>query len=198
MNGLQLAKAALHPEGEPSISLARWRQIAPALARLSPDERAERLAALNIEPAQWERAESYWSLTVAEHCARGDRARIEELARAGDDESPAPAPSTRPEGARHHDSAPGSAPDDPTAPPSPAAAPTPALSAPTGGETAFLSPFAVPEPALPFTPVGPGTSPRVTYGSPPPARPATGTMEIDPDVLRSVLLYGPGKAGSGR
>ncbi len=82
MNGLEVARERLTDDGEPPLSFEQWRALAPRLSGREADEREALLAAAKIEPAQWDRADGYWSLTLAAECARGERARAEDFGRA--------------------------------------------------------------------------------------------------------------------
>lgn len=82
MNGLEVARERLTDDGEPPLSFEQWRALAPRLSGREADERETMLAAAEIEPATWDRADGYWSLTLAAECARGERARAEDFGRA--------------------------------------------------------------------------------------------------------------------
>lgn len=82
MNGLEVARERLTDDGEPPLSFEQWRALAPRLSGREADEREALLAAAKIEPARWDRADGYWSLTLAAECARGERARAEDFGRA--------------------------------------------------------------------------------------------------------------------
>lgn len=82
MNGLEMARERLTDDGEPPLSFEQWRALAPRLSGREADEREALLAAAKIEPARWDRADGYWSLTLAAECARGERARAEDFGRA--------------------------------------------------------------------------------------------------------------------
>lgn len=86
MNGVELARSALFPCGEPPLSFERWCDMAPRLLEREAHEREEILAAANIPLEDWTPADGYWSLTLAAECARGDRARAEVFGRACADE----------------------------------------------------------------------------------------------------------------
>ncbi len=82
MNGLEMARERLTDDGEPPLPFEQWRAIAPRLSGREAEERETVLAAAEIDPAQWDRADGYWSLTLAAECARGDRGRAEAFGRA--------------------------------------------------------------------------------------------------------------------
>jgi hypothetical protein len=82
MNGLELARARLTEDGEPALPFERWREMAPRLAGRELDDREVLLGAAGVEKAAWERADGYWSLTLAAECARGERGRAEDFGRA--------------------------------------------------------------------------------------------------------------------
>ena len=174
MSPLEQARAIHAPDGEPPLPYPRWRDLAPRLVALSPDERAAVLSRAGIEAHEWTAADGFWSLTLTAEAARGDLTLAHDFGRACAEELATRAPSAEP---------------PPAAPPARANVP---------GETAFLSPFALPEPALPFGPGRGESSPAVTYGPPPAPRAPTGTTALDPDVLRRVLHEAQGKPGAGR
>lgn len=82
MNGLEMARERLTDDGEPPLPFEQWRALAPRLSGREAEERETVLAAAEIDPAQWDRADGYWSLTLAAECARGDRGRAEDFGRA--------------------------------------------------------------------------------------------------------------------
>lgn len=156
MNGLQDARSALFQGGEPAITYDEWSRLAPRLMEREAHEREELLGAENIAPADWTRADGYWSLTLASECARGDRARAEAFGQACAKELasrpllavpdasvlPTPAETTGAAGAVSSDARP----PEPALPPSPALVVVPAVVVPTFLRPERPPPRGAPEP----------------------------------------------------
>jgi hypothetical protein len=69
-------------EGQPPVPWERYLEVAPALCTVDPAERPEALAARDLDPDTWARAESYWVLTFAIDLQLGRSDRTEALGRA--------------------------------------------------------------------------------------------------------------------
>ncbi len=201
-------------EGQPPVAWERYLEVAPALSTLDPAERPEALAARDLDPDTWARAESYWVLTFALDLQVGRSDRMDALGRACADacantagDGSAPRPDEEVRGSSSVGEAVSSTGSEQIAPPALLAAPPIQSTAPAQAAAApavlsgpkalpsFLREAGMPQAQTPMqVPVAPLTAPAIMAAvTPPTILPSTPAAPASPGrkVFDATLDFAP-------